>query len=149
MHASYQANGKTKRQRPKSRRSRQRHQQKQANEFQKESLATYLRIEKEIIFTYRFVVDPSLTSGHNLAIHLTLSPSWHHQKLPSPSRTWLKILPNAKKTTGYEQFEKAKERFRKHIHTQMYFAGEDNDWNPKQLFIAKEDWEVDINELPR
>jgi 4-diphosphocytidyl-2C-methyl-D-erythritol kinase len=76
---SYQANGKTKRQRPKSRRSRQRHQQKQAkeqkqqeqyktNEFQKESLATYLRIEKEIKYTYGFVADPSLTSGHNLAI---------------------------------------------------------------------------------
>jgi hypothetical protein len=30
----------------------------------------------------------------------------------------------------------------------MYFAGEDNGWDPKQLFIAKEDWEVDINELP-
>jgi hypothetical protein len=71
------------------------------------------------------------------------------KKLPSPSRTWLKILPNAKKTTGYEQFKKPKERFRKHIHAQMYFAGKDNDWNPKQLFIAKEDWEVDINELPR
>ena len=31
----------------------------------------------------------------------------------------------------------------------MYFAGQSNDWKPKQLFIASKDWEVDINELPR
>jgi hypothetical protein len=31
----------------------------------------------------------------------------------------------------------------------MLFAGFDNDWSPKQLFTPKEDWEPDINELPR
>ena len=61
----------------------------------------------------------------------------------------LKFCPTPTKTNGPEQFQKTEERFRKHIHTQMYFAGQDNDWKPNQLFIAKEDWEVDINELPR
>jgi hypothetical protein len=31
----------------------------------------------------------------------------------------------------------------------MYFAGESDAWKPKQLFIAKEDLEVDINEFLR
>jgi hypothetical protein len=31
----------------------------------------------------------------------------------------------------------------------MLFAGSSNDWKPKQLFIPKEDWNPDINELPR
>ena len=31
----------------------------------------------------------------------------------------------------------------------MLFAGFDNDWSPNQLFTPKEDWDPDINELPR
>jgi hypothetical protein len=31
----------------------------------------------------------------------------------------------------------------------MLFAGFDNNWSLKQLFTSKENWEPDINELPR
>jgi hypothetical protein len=31
----------------------------------------------------------------------------------------------------------------------MLFTGFNNDWSPKQQFTPKEDWEPDINELPR
>jgi hypothetical protein len=61
----------------------------------------------------------------------------------------LKYCPTPFKTTGPEQFKKTSDRFRKHIHTQMLFAGASNDWKPKQLFIPKDDWDPDINELPR
>jgi hypothetical protein len=74
-----------------------------------------------------------------------LTPPKHFQALLGLG---LKFCPTPKKTTGLEKFKRTEECFQKHIHTQMSFAGKDNNWKPKQLFIAKEDWEVNINELP-
>jgi hypothetical protein len=59
----------------------------------------------------------------------------------------LKVCPTLSKTTGPEQFKEPPDRLRKLINTQMYFSGASNHWKPKQVFIAKEDWDPNINEL--
>jgi hypothetical protein len=172
-------NRKAKRQkkRPKSRCCHQRYQQKPAKErkkqvdakaleFEEERLVSPLRVTKAIKHTYGFVSDP--TSGNNLAIQLTQTPSYLISSRPknlachnlftilSPLKNYqsllglgLKFCPTPPHTTGPKQFENTSDRFRKHIHTQMLFAGFDNDWSPTQLFTSREDWEPDINELPR
>jgi hypothetical protein len=153
------------------RKSRRKTGVERRNKWQMSKMAeqqAFLRVEKDIKCIYGFVCDPSLTSGHNLAIQLSLSRAYLIATRPTnlachnlcttltPPKNYqsllglgLKFCPTLKSTSGPDKLKKTSDRFRKHIHTQMLFAGSSNDWKPKQLFIPKEDWNPDINELPR